>query len=211
MFSIRLCSMSIAMSRRRLLSTATQEGSVLEETLRQKPEIMIRKTVKQVAQRAVCTQLLLTRWGVEASLYTLPLKKGIEATEMEEERDRIVAMNASLAIAIERVDTDTFTQREKELLEKEVGKWHPTTDIGSVQPRWESLAILLWGLRIFKTLAPYTDNVDEKLLFESTAIIPAFPDTIGTFMEYFDEGEGSKEGHFITDSEMANQVNVAEV
>jgi hypothetical protein len=49
-----------------------------------------------------------------------------------------------------------------------------------IQPRWESLAVLLWSLRIFRNMAPFTENVDEKTMYEATAIIPAFPDTIST-------------------------------
>jgi len=95
-------------------------------------------------------------------------------------------------------------------MSKSVGTWHPLNEIGRVQSRWESLAILLWSLRIFKNLAPYTESVDERTLFEATAIIPAMPQTIDSFHAYFETGEGSKSGHFISDMEFVEQVNTAE-
>lgn len=44
------------------------------------------------------------------------------------------------------------------------------------------------SLRILTIQAPYTENVNEKMIYEATAIIPAFPDTIATFVDYFSTG-----------------------
>ncbi|KAL3899336.1 MAG: hypothetical protein SGCHY_002114, partial [Lobulomycetales sp.] len=177
----------------------------------QNSPIKVTQTAVQIAGRVVATQLLLTRWGVEAALFSLPMAKDKSKAELDEEKQRIIAGNETLNLAIDRAKgKNLFTDRELGLLEKTVGSWDPQQDIGRLQKRWESLAVLLWSLRIVKNLTPCTVNADEKTLFECTSIVPAFPDTIDSFIEYFSTGHGSEDTHIISDKQLAEQINIAE-
>lgn len=154
--SIRIASRPI---NHRFITSSTTESA--ESRLNQKPAIQVRRSVKEVAHRAIATQLLLTRWGIEAALYTLPTKlrdsENADEESKEEEYERIISGNTSLQLAIDKVltvDKDIFTKHEAALFEKKVGTWEGE-EIGMIQPRWESLAVLLWSLRIFRTMVSY--------------------------------------------------------
>lgn len=83
-----------------------------------------------------------------------------------------------------------LTKFESTLLNKELGTWEEKQHINQLYPRWESLGMMLWALRIFKQVPEFHDTFPPKEVYTSTAIIPAFPKTVETFIEYFSSGEG---------------------
>ncbi|KAJ2997199.1 hypothetical protein HDV02_005797 [Globomyces sp. JEL0801] len=156
-----------------------------------------------VALRAACTQLLLTRWALESSHKSLP------KTETPDSRG-IEAFN-TLKKTIDATQIHKFmTAREKSLFEKEYGTWDVVEDLIPVESRWESFGMLLWALRIFRDLPDFYSRFPNEDMYKATAIIPAFPHTIDSFIEYFSSGEGVKPDHFVSQKEFGEAINVAE-
>ena len=156
--------------------------------------LLIKKSPKEVAQRVCCTHLLLTRSVLES----------MDTPENE-------MANRVLLDSIEKSDVKGWmTSRETELLGKKFKTWDYATDIYETHNRWESLGILLWALRILREIPEYGTYFPKQDMFKATAIIPAFPDTITTFVEYFDKGEGSKPDHFCSELDFKNSISIAE-
>ena len=155
---------------------------------------IIKRSPKEVAERVCCTHLLLTRCVLES---------------MDTPENQIA--NTVLLDSIEKSSVKNWmTSRELELLNKEFKTWDYAADIYETQNRWESLGILLWALRIFREIPDYGEYFPKQDMFKATAIIPAFPDTITTFVEYFHKGEGSKPDHFVGEQEFQQSISIAE-
>ncbi|KAJ3152081.1 hypothetical protein HDU86_005926 [Geranomyces michiganensis] len=148
--------------------------------------------------------MVLTRWGIEAALAS---RTGSN-TPVD---PRIAQSHDALARAIDESKLErSFTKSELDLLAKPLGGWRPVEDLASQMLRWESFGTLLWAMRIINGLPKFHVRFPQETLFQATAIVPAFPATVSSFVEYFDSGEGSKPEHIITPEEMRNAVNTAE-
>ena len=97
----------------------------------QSTDLIIKRTPLETAQRTVCTQLLLTRWGIEAALHSLSTKSDLSKEDFTEERNRIIDGNEALTKSFEKVE-ELFTEKERELLNKDVGSWDPLREIGGM-------------------------------------------------------------------------------
>ncbi|KAJ3164477.1 hypothetical protein HDU88_005354 [Geranomyces variabilis] len=165
---------------------------------------LLQRSPGELARRAACTQMLLTRWGIEAALAS---RTGSN-TPID---PRIAQSHDALSRAIDESKlTRSFTKSELDLLGKPLGHWRPVEDLASQMLRWESFGTLLWAMRIVNGLPKFHAHFPQEMLFQATAIVPAFPATVTSFVEYFDSGEGSKPEHIITAEEMRNAVNTAE-
>jgi hypothetical protein len=132
---------------------------------------MLNKTPRDIALRACCTQLLLTRWALESASPQTDSLRGEEAYR-------------ALTETIKKTEMEKFmTPRESELMRKDYRGWDMVQDILPIELRWESFGILLWALCIVKNIPEYFDRFPHEAMYKSTAIIPAFPNTIDTFIE----------------------------
>ncbi|KAJ3274768.1 hypothetical protein HK104_004021 [Borealophlyctis nickersoniae] len=166
---------------------------------------LLKQTPADIATRTACTQLLLTRWGIEAAKSNL--KEEGKADGELRIRQGYDALNESVKqTGIER----HFTDRERSLLSKDLGTWSVQEDMAGLMGKWESFGTLLWALRIIDGIPRYHVHFPRELLFKATAIIPAFPHTVTDFLEYFTNGEGSKEHHRVSEQEFSNAVRKAE-
>ncbi|KAI8925051.1 hypothetical protein BC831DRAFT_462695 [Entophlyctis helioformis] len=162
----------------------------------------LKRTSREIALRACSTQLLLTRWALEAAALSNTDPAAL---------DRAQAAHQALQEALDKTGAaEHMTEREKLLLAKPFREWDVSTDIVPVQSRWESFGMLVWALRIIKDIPEYPDTFPHEQLYQATAIIPAFPNTIDMFVEYFTSGEGSKESHLVSKEEFEATVNKAE-
>ncbi|KAI9207726.1 uncharacterized protein BJ171DRAFT_420818 [Polychytrium aggregatum] len=161
------------------------------------------RTPKEIALRVACTQLLLTRWGIEAVVQS--------NSEKDAQEPRIHESFAALKRSIQEAGMEPWmTAREKSLMEKDLGKWSLEADLAPLVPRWESFGTLLWSLKIADRIPAYYQPFPREHLFQSTAIIPAFPQTIDQFVQYFESGEGSRPSHQVDPEAFAREVNMAE-
>jgi hypothetical protein len=120
-------------------------------------------------------------------------------------RDAYNALSASLPTL-----HDHFTPQEKSrLIDKPLGSWSVVTDLYPVKSRWESLGVLLWTLRIIPEIPAYSTDFDKSLLFQSTAIVPAFPQSILEFIDYFKTLKPGQSS-WVAESEFKRAVDVAE-
>ncbi|TPX53779.1 hypothetical protein PhCBS80983_g06159 [Powellomyces hirtus] len=164
---------------------------------------LLKRTPGDIARRVACTQMVLTRWGIEAALTSSQGKGPVDP--------RIEQSYGALAKAIEESKLSrSFTSVEQELIDKPLGQWSPVDDLASQSMRWESFGTLLWAIKILNSLPKFHVRFSQELLFQSTAIVPAFPTTITSFLQYFDSGEGSKPSHIVTPDELRSAVNTAE-
>lgn len=146
--------------------------------------------------------MLLTRWGIEAAQST---------AQGKDDTGRIAQSYEALCSAIDQSKINrSFTEREQALIDKPLGTWSSVDDVAGQFPRWESFGILLWALRIVDGIPRYHAHFPRELLFQATAIVPAFPHTVGDFIDYFATGEGSKASHIVSDDELRKAINVAE-
>jgi hypothetical protein len=145
-------------------------------------------TPLQVAERAIATQLLLTRSIVEQSSNQIAFDTLKSSTK----------------------DLKLFTPKENSLLQKSFKSW-TTDEIINTQKHWESFGVLLWTLRIFQEIPREPDYFPKEKMYQSTGIIPAMPITINTFLDYFhDKEKGFTSDHFITTGMLKDEVNVCE-
>ncbi|KAL2919690.1 hypothetical protein HK105_200604 [Polyrhizophydium stewartii] len=157
----------------------------------------LKRTPREIALRACSTQLLLTRWALEASALSA--------------KEPAAAGFGALTEALAKTSiTEHMTARERSLHKLDFGKWDVAEDIVGVQSRWESFGMLAWALRIVRDVPEYPNTFPHEQLYQATAVIPAFPNTIDMFVEYFTSGEGSKDGHLVTSAEFEDAVNRAE-
>eukprot|EP00842_Homolaphlyctis_polyrhiza_P001375 jgi/Hompol1/2238/HPOL_002160-RA len=161
----------------------------------------LKRSARDVALRTASTQLLLSRWAIEAS--------SLQDTDPEAKERAQIGFKA-LSEAIDKSGfVKHMTATEQELQQRPFGGWTPSEVMG-LHSRWESFGVLLWTLRIFRDIPQYPDRFPSEQLYKTTAIIPAFPQTIDLFVEYFTSGEGSKENHIVARGEFETAINRAE-
>ncbi|KAJ3023558.1 hypothetical protein HKX48_002431 [Thoreauomyces humboldtii] len=101
--------------------------------------------------------------------------------------------------------------QEQKLIDAPLGKWDPVVDLAAQSMRWESFGMLLWALKIIDGVPRYHVRFPQELLFQATAIVPAFPATITGFLEFFSTGEGSSSpSHRLEEQEFRGAINTAE-
>ncbi|KAJ3178135.1 hypothetical protein HDU85_005660 [Gaertneriomyces sp. JEL0708] len=167
---------------------------------------LFKRSPAETARRIACLQLVLTRWGIEAAQKGLG---NLEAQQSQEQTERIAQGFNALTEAVSQSKIDrSFTASESQIMSKPLGSW--SSELTTLFPRWESLGILLWSLRIVDGIPRYHTMFPRELLFQATAIVPAFPHTVTDFIEYFTNGEGAKEHHRVSDEELREAVNRAE-
>ncbi|KAJ8325289.1 hypothetical protein QVD99_006045 [Batrachochytrium dendrobatidis] len=163
---------------------------------------VLKRTTREIAARACSTQLLLTRWALEASTLS-------ETTPSSKERAQ--AGYAALQEALSKTTImEHMTLNEKALLQKQFGTWDIATDIVAIQNRWESFGMLIWALCIVKEIPEPPQSFPHEQLYQATAIIPGFPNTIDMFLDYFTTGEGSKASHIISKTDFEAVVDKTE-
>jgi hypothetical protein len=149
------------------------------------------KTPIQVAERVVATHLLLTRSVVEQS-------------------DNQMAFNTLLNTVNKPAIKTIQTNYESNLFKKDFKTWN-NEELFEVSNRWESLGVLLWSLQVFKELPKEPDYFPKDKMYQAPGIIPAMPDTITTFLDYFSSKElGFNNEHFITTKELQDEINICE-
>ncbi|KAI8816240.1 uncharacterized protein EV422DRAFT_623603 [Fimicolochytrium jonesii] len=183
---------------------------------------LLQRSPGEIARRVACTQMMLTRWGIEAAhasngkdegtiCFTICFGSTDDRLILFTTAGRIETSYQALARAIDESKLDrSFTPQESKLMEKTLGTWSPQEDIVGTLGRWESFGILLWMLRIVDGVPRYHMPFPREVLYEATAIVPAFPTTVATFLEYFTNGEGAKESHRVTEDELRTAINKAE-
>ncbi|TPX65023.1 hypothetical protein SpCBS45565_g05458 [Spizellomyces sp. 'palustris'] len=166
------------------------------------PPPLLKRSPSEIARRAGALQLVLTRWGIEAAYL---------AANAQDETGRIRQSFDALTKAVDESKiARSFTETEQKLMDKQFGSWEPVQDISSYWARWESFGILLWTLRIVDGIPRYHVTFPHELLFQATAIVPAFPATVRDFIEYFSAGEGQKPGHIVSENDLREAINRAE-
>lgn len=152
-------------------------------------------SIADLAMRTCVTQLLLTRWALEQSAI------GDART------------NTAYTALLHTIETNkldqNFTTHEKLLFEMPLSKWDDS-DHFQVEPRWESFGVLLWSIRIFKEMPDPWLIFPRQSMYTSTNIVPAQPDSISVFLNYFQSGPGAKADHVVDYSQFIDQVNRAE-
>ena len=152
------------------------------------------KSAVQISQKTLSTQLLLTRLVLEQS--------------QNPSESRLVQASSQLKKTVDRYKS-FFSLPEIDLLAKPVGSWSRDEKF-KLDSYWEQFGILLYALRIFKEIPAYDTKFPSEQMYKSTAIIPAMPETITTFLEYFQNGEGASPDHMVSAEELKRAVNTAE-
>ncbi|KAJ3301417.1 hypothetical protein HDV03_000863 [Kappamyces sp. JEL0829] len=157
----------------------------------------------RVAERLVATQLLLTRWALETG------QRQSKAEPVPASDERATQAFSALQKTLSHPSvSDILTAKEREwMLTKKLGSWD---DLYPVELRWESLGMLCWALRIFREIPAYDDYFPREAAYTATAIVPAFPQTIDSFLEYFSSGEGTSADHFVTPADLKREIDIAE-
>ncbi|KAK5667449.1 hypothetical protein QVD99_006045 [Batrachochytrium dendrobatidis] len=70
--------------------------------------------------------------------------------------------------------------------------------------------MLIWALCIVKEIPEPPQSFPHEQLYQATAIIPGFPNTIDMFLDYFTTGEGSKASHIISKTDFEAVVDKTE-
>lgn len=161
--------------------------------------ISVKQTPRILASRAASLQLLMARQSLESALLSDSKLK-----------TRLKDAHSSLSESTSKLkDSLSFTVLESSLISKGLGEWDPVNHIGRIQSNWESLSTILWTLKILDKYPDATKNCDHKSVFESTAMIPALPDTITSFIDYFTNGAG-KSDHLINNDLLIHEINKTE-
>ncbi|RKO91549.1 hypothetical protein BDK51DRAFT_24900 [Blyttiomyces helicus] len=165
---------------------------------------LLRKSPVEIARRAASVQIFLTRWGIEAACAQARGKGEDADTRTLQGHQAILDTLAQTAIR------ESMTAEELRLLGLGLGEWTVGGEIGPLWARWESFGVLLWSLRIINGIPPNATPFPRELLFQSTAIIPAFPNTVTEFIEYFATGHGIKPEHIVEERDLSAAVARAE-
>lgn len=155
------------------------------------------KKAFQVAQRVVSTQLLMSRLVLE-----LNMPKG----KTKNINDRIFNANNSLQTCFQSY-SKLFTEKEQYLMSKELGTWTNIEIYNTESTRLESLGILLFVMQLLKHVPSFDSRFDSKLMYSCTNIIPAIPDTISMFLEYYNNSEID---HFVSLVELERIIAISE-
>ncbi|KAI9145378.1 hypothetical protein BKA69DRAFT_1015966, partial [Paraphysoderma sedebokerense] len=131
----------------------------------------------EIAQKTVCCQVLLSRWGLEK------LSKGIETDDISEEAKTMQNVLRQTIKSVPQQDK-WLTDKEHELMESDLGKWTEEQS-DSVSTIWESLGILLWTLRLENSIPPFYVPFDKQSLFQASKIIPAQSESINNFINRY--------------------------
>ncbi|KAJ3372002.1 RNA polymerase subunit AC19 [Kappamyces sp. JEL0680] len=168
----------------------------------------------RVAERLVATQLLLTRWALETGQRQSkaePVPASDERYATDDNSRATQAFSALQKTLSHPSVSDILTAKEREwMLTKKLGSWDLMEDLYPVELRWESLGMLCWALRIFREIPAYDDYFPREAAYTATAIVPAFPQTIDSFLEYFSSGEGTSADHFVTPADLKREIDIAE-
>lgn len=166
------------------------------------------RTPKELAERVVATQLLLSRWGME-SIYKTILSNP-SSPQQSLMKPRIEDGYQTLTKTLEKThSTIPFTRREKLLLfEKELGAWCSTTDMAEIEARWESFGMLLWMLRLETSIPRYDVEFSRTDLFAKTGVIPSMPETCLQFIKSWENRD--KNTLLRSLDEQTQAINIAE-
>lgn len=170
--------------------------------------LFVTKTPLEVATRLVSTQFLVTRWAIEMQ----ELKEREDASTANTRATTYKPSDAfeSLRKCLEGWD-QKWTDRERAVMNAPLGKWQVENDLYLLDMRWECLGMLLWTAKILKSV-PSTDSLfDRQQIYSASAIIPAIPSTVTTFLDYFGKGAGMNPEHSISQpADFLHKVNTAE-
>ncbi|KAK9767101.1 hypothetical protein K7432_003368 [Basidiobolus ranarum] len=151
------------------------------------------RSVQEVATRVACTQLFLSRWGVEAAY----------ADNSSDDRHK-TAFEAIIRATEESGVYVNFTEKERKLIEKSLGSWDSEI-LSANNGRWETFGILLWSLHLYPEIPQYNHYFPRFKLFQSTGIMPAHPQSITEFLRYM-----SMEGKSRSPPAVQREINIAE-
>ncbi|KAI8910935.1 hypothetical protein EDD86DRAFT_203970 [Gorgonomyces haynaldii] len=149
-------------------------------------------TPREIASRICASQLLLTRWAIEGS-----------------RTDQTMEAYETLQQTVQLKGLQHMTEMEKKWMDMPLGQWDPQM-LFDLSFKWESLGILLWSLKIIDKVPYPSEMFPRQVLYQSTSLIPAFPETYDTFVEYFESGPGSDPEHFVSQSELSFLVDQTE-
>ncbi|ORX91028.1 hypothetical protein K493DRAFT_229051 [Basidiobolus meristosporus CBS 931.73] len=151
------------------------------------------RSVQEVATRVACTQLFLSRWGVESAY----------ADNASDERHKTAFEAITRATEETGVYVD-FTEKERKLLEAPLGSWDADV-LSTYNGKWETFGILLWSLHLYPEIPSYNHYFPRSKLFQSTGIMPAHSQSISEFLRYM-----TMEGKPRSPPAVHREINIAE-
>lgn len=146
---------------------------------------VVKRTPDEVAHRAACLQLVLSRWGLERTWDAWNEMAAGDAAQREMGSNRITQGFDMLMSALHSSKLyGHLSEREKKLMDMDLGSWCGNKE-AEIEGRWESAGVVCWALGLtgnHASIPSYTVPFEREELFQAMGIQPSQPGTIQRFL-----------------------------